>query len=656
MSDLPHCLKPPLHAPQRTSPKLTVVALRRLLLGVLLCLCALGVQALTLRAESVSAEGLRLDRLQATKDSSAWTVEIKSARTAELALAANAIRWQCQWQETACQGPISAPGFAAGTLRADWSAAELELAWKGGRLQLLFSNPQDWQLKARHLPLPRLLARLQQSWGALSSLSGSLNLDLHLLPEAVQGQWQLHELGFDQSDGTVAGAGLAAEGDLNYVLSADTLALHSRISAGELLFGPIYRQLDQPIELALEADLSTLALRVPKLDLSEGSHLQLRAALAFTDLGDLEHLRLSRLALHWPQAHPWTGPVLATAGFEGLALAGNAEISGVWQPGGWQQGQLQIDQLSVTDPEQRLQAQGVQLQAQLGEAPSLSELRWQSLGVFGIPLGPGTFSWHWQPDLLKQQGTLTVSALGGELRLRDLSRQKARWQGSVAVEGLDFAELSEHFGWPAFGGKVSADIRDFTFAEGQLKIPSEIAVAAFSGRIGVQNLSAERLFGDAPALSADIRMNDLNLQALTQAMSFGEIEGTLDGYINGLRLLNWAPLAFDARFQSKRQEGRKQKISRRAVQGLSNIGGGNLNNALVNLVDSFSYAELGIACRLKEDVCQMDGVDSDGSGYTIVRGSGLPRLTVRGYQRRVNWPVMLRRLQAAASGTGPIIE
>ena len=45
-----------------------------------------------------------------------------------------------------------------------------------------------------------------------------------------------------------------------------------------------------------------------------------------------------------------------------------------------------------------------------------------------------------------------------------------------------------------------------------------------------------------------------------------------------------------------------------------------------------------------------------GAGYTIVQGSGLPRLTVNGFQRRVDWPVMVRRLKAAATGTGPVIE
>ena len=53
----------------------------------------------------------------------------------------------------------------------------------------------------------------------------------------------------------------------------------------------------------------------------------------------------------------------------------------------------------------------------------------------------------------------------------------------------------------------------------------------------------------------------------------------------------------------------------------------------------------------------MDGLGSAGGGFIIVEGSGLPRLTVVGYNRRVDWPTLVERL--AAVGTGdvkPVVE
>ena len=43
----------------------------------------------------------------------------------------------------------------------------------------------------------------------------------------------------------------------------------------------------------------------------------------------------------------------------------------------------------------------------------------------------------------------------------------------------------------------------------------------------------------------------------------------------------------------------------------------------------------------------MGGIDGSGNGYTVVEGSGLPRITVKGFPRRVDWPVLLKRLKAA---------
>jgi hypothetical protein len=48
----------------------------------------------------------------------------------------------------------------------------------------------------------------------------------------------------------------------------------------------------------------------------------------------------------------------------------------------------------------------------------------------------------------------------------------------------------------------------------------------------------------------------------------------------------------------------------------------------------------------------MGGLRSGGDTFTIVAGAGLPRLTVVGHNRLVDWPVLVERL--AAVGTGDV--
>ena len=43
--------------------------------------------------------------------------------------------------------------------------------------------------------------------------------------------------------------------------------------------------------------------------------------------------------------------------------------------------------------------------------------------------------------------------------------------------------------------------------------------------------------------------------------------------------------------------------------------------------------------------------------FTIVEGAGLPRLSVVGYNRRVDWPTLVERLVAVGSGeVKPVVE
>ena len=51
-----------------------------------------------------------------------------------------------------------------------------------------------------------------------------------------------------------------------------------------------------------------------------------------------------------------------------------------------------------------------------------------------------------------------------------------------------------------------------------------------------------------------------------------------------------------------------------------------------------------------------DSAGSASAGYTIVEGSGLPHISVIGFQREVDWPTLVSRLKAATEGNGPVIK
>jgi hypothetical protein len=262
---------------------------------------------------------------------------------------------------------------------------------------------------------------------------------------------------------------------------------------------------------------------------------------------------------------------------------------------------------------------------------------------------------------------LSLSILGGTAQFDHLAiRPPAAGQGldvrfGLTLEQLDVAQLSEALDWPAFTGELSGRIPEARYARDRLDFDGGLAMQLFGGGVTVSALSMERPFGVAPTLSGDIELDDIDLQSLTGAFDFGGITGKLDGRIDQLRLVDWQPVAFDAQLRTDRKRGVRQRISQRAVQDLSSVGDASLvtslQGQLIGLFDDFGYSRIGIGCQLIDEVCTMSGLGSAGEGFTIVRGSGLPRLTVIGFNRRVDWPTLVERLAAVGSGdVAPIVD
>jgi hypothetical protein len=259
--------------------------------------------------------------------------------------------------------------------------------------------------------------------------------------------------------------------------------------------------------------------------------------------------------------------------------------------------------------------------------------------------------------------------LGGGLRFETLNLRPPvgehglEFDFGLAVEGLDVGQLAATMDWPAFEGRLDGRIPRARYADDRLDFEGILTTRMFDGTVQVSGLAMERPFGTAPTLSADIVMDDLNLESLTKVFGFGEITGALDGSIRNLRLVDWSAEGFDADLHTDSSWEGRRRISQRAVQDLSSVGGegGGLGNSLqaqaLKLFDDFGYRQIGISCRLAEQVCDMDGLRSAGNSFIIVEGSGLPRLTVTGYNRRVDWPTLVERLVAVTQGeTKPVIE
>jgi len=236
-----------------------------------------------------------------------------------------------------------------------------------------------------------------------------------------------------------------------------------------------------------------------------------------------------------------------------------------------------------------------------------------------------------------------------------------RIEFGMTIDRIDFGKVSTALGLPAFAGELSGRIPRARYADDRIDFDGGLTLHLFDGTVQVSALAMERPFGVAPTLSADIALDDIDLQALTGVFDFGSISGRLDGRIGDLRLVDWQASAFDAELHTVRSPGVRQRISQRAVQNISSVGDasivGSLQGQLIGLFDDFGYGRIGISCRLENGICEMGGLHSAGDGFTIVEGAGIPRLNVVGFNRRVDWPTLVERLAAVGKGdVKPVFE
>jgi hypothetical protein len=666
----------------------------------LLALCAAQTPTeaaeLLLRVERAATAGIVLEALEARID---WPdnrpphsvdVSIARLRADVPALDIQSLRYACSLSSegqaaSGCDGRLSwrdAQGQgqeARLVLNVSEQSIHASLTLGGSLLTVAWPlhEGEPVLLTAKGVPATWLQGELENLWPGARWMEGTLDGDLALSWNAagalqVEGRLRGRGLALDTDDGTVAAAGLDVDGSLALSLGTNlTLRTSLALSAGELLFGQFYVELPaRPVALALQA----VEVAAAQWHLTD---IRVEDPAAFTLGGDVrldleadDWLVGADLALQVSDASEavarYASSVLGLAGLGGVRAEGGAEAELRLDRRGLRSLTLEARDLYLADAQGRFAVDRISGPLAIGPESAAREgtLRWDAASFYRIPLGTLELPLRSGGGVIELTSAASVPVLGGSLALQRLRWRQAEdadaeFAASLAVDGLQLADLAAALGWPQFGGLLSGRIPAVRYQDGVLAFDGGFEVGVFDGRVEIDSLSMERPFGVLPTLNADIRLSGLDLQQMTRVFDFGEIEGRLQGHVLGLRLIDWEPVAFDAVLRTEKGAG-PRRISQRAVESLSSVGGGGgvaaLQTSVLRVFNTFGYDEIGLSCRLQNHVCHMDGVDSVGQGYAIVKGSGLPRISVVGHQRQVDWPVLLARLQAATTGAGPVMN
>lgn len=602
------------------------------------------------------------------------------------------LHWRCPLQRDGaggwrCDGVLRSGGSGAPwRLAVDLGVASTDATLARGdaslALQRLAATPDDTTLDLVRVPLAWAQALLAQAWADGQLQAGSLDgrLRVHAPADAalqLSGTLAVAGAAFDSADASIAGQGLGGHFAIDWRQGAQlaTVALDGALRGGEFLAGDAYIALPEtPVGLRIEARQAGAAgWQLPLIAWRDGEVL---AADASATLAPDASLRTLELRLRSRDLAPLRGRYLSgwlgLFGLADLQLRGALEAQLRVADGGLQSARAELHDIDLIDGKGRFRFDGLAGTPRFSAAaPVAGALRWRGGQLYGLDFAAATLPLDSREGELRLREAVTLSAFGGSLRFDDLvlrpptTEAGLRLRFGLALDGLDIGALAQSLGWPAFQGELSGRIPTARYADERLQFDGGLTVQLFGGQVQVTQLSLERPFGVAPSLSADLALDDIDLMALTGVFDFGSIGGKLDGRIADLRLVDWTATAFDAQLRTDaaaaRRAGVRQRISQRAVQNISSVGDSSfvssLQGQLIGLFDDFGYRRIGISCRLANEVCEMGGLHSAGAGFTIVEGAGLPRLTVVGFNRQVDWPTLLERLAAAGKGeVKPVVQ
>lgn len=494
---------------------------------------------------------------------------------------------------------------------------------------------------------------------------GGLEVDLDL---------SVDDLGFDNADGTVAAAALSVQvsGQVGVDEARQRFDLQVAPAGGEVLLGSLYLDFARarPV-MALTGVLDGEAFQVERGRLSDADALDLSFS-GEADLGELEdslgqwQLDLERAVL--PDAYDRylanfaqsTG--LGSFDTDGL-VRGDVSLSGTTP----EHVTIDLRDVSIADRAGRFaisRLAGLVDYDASGDS-SDSELQWDSAQIYEVTLGGGRGRFTAAGESFALLDPLQVQVFDGGLTVRtlafaDYGAADMTLDFEADIQPISLRPVTEALGWPPLNGTISGEIPRVTLREQVVEVGGAIDLDVFAGTVRLEKLRLERLFGVLPTLAGDVILEDLDLQQMTGAFSFGEIRGRLEGGVRNLRLLNWQPVAFDMTLHTPESDPSKHRISQRAVENLTSIGGGPtavLSETFLRFFDDFGYQRLGLACRLQNNVCRMSGVrPAPNGGYYIVEGSGIPRIDVIGYSREVDFPQLIRRVEAATAAGSPTFD
>jgi hypothetical protein len=379
----------------------------------------------------------------------------------------------------------------------------------------------------------------------------------------------------------------------------------------------------------------------------------------------VERLQLTSTDLSLAQLHETViKPMVGGSLIAELALSGTAKAELDIKRGRFTRILATFKNVDIVDPSNRLTIKGLrgEIPWVAGEATG-AVMRWDTALFYRVPIGPVALPIALSPQAIEMRD-VRIPILDGAIEIDRFAGDQADGTWPIVLAGriapIGMRGLTKALGMPEMAGTLAAELPGMVYHQRALTINGDFRLRVFDGDIVANAVRIEEALGKTPRLTGTVTARRIDLGLLTETFKFGRIEGRIDADLTDMELVSWRPNRVDARIMSSAGDYRR-KISQQAVQNISSLGGAGaaaaIQRSVLRFFEEFGYEKLGLTCRLRLAVCDMGGVEDAPQGYILVKGGGIPAITVLGYNRRVSWQELVRRVQAAIeSNEKPIIR
>jgi hypothetical protein len=579
------------------------------------------------------------------------------------------------------RSPKAAFSFRIGEKSSSLEVAGLRMF--GGTIHAeLTEQAMQWQAKLTGEKLDNVLLQKQLGLNPVEITHGELSLVLFVSGAKteigeVDLSARLDRLTLQTPNGKAATETLSSTAQVHADRDGERWhwRLAQQVTGGALYLEPVYLEAgNKPIRLAGRGNWDPAGQRIDiesfsfehadtatvtgRASLETGARLKLSRAEVSVQADDLS--RFSSVYLK---------PFAEQTAFEGLSLQGRAKADLTITDQALTNVAANFAGLAIQDDSGRLSAEGGKGSIHWSSGSNSatpSTLGWERLSLFALPIGPAQLAFSARADRVELLQKTRLPFLGGRIALQRFNFQSHPGrEPDIYFEGrlsdVSLERLSSALNWTPLSGTISGKIPGVEYQGNILKLKGELNVKVFDGNVKIVNLASSGLFSDFPTLSAEIELDHLDLDQITRKFEFGGITGRLSGFVKNLQLENWRPVGFYAWFGTPDDDDSRHRISQKAVQNIANIGGGGaadlLSRSFLRFFDTFGYDKIGLGCYLHDGVCQMMGIEAaETGGYRIIKGGGLPRIDVIGYNPQVDWTVLMERLQRITTSDEVIIK